>query len=405
MIAIVGGTYRERCAEPRRDDLYGSGGRAAAALSALDTNVTLHTARPRQAWGDLRALAATFGFKVEAHDAPHTVEFAYFHPLSVPDIVPPLHQLRSAEPFEVHAESVLRFGMLEADPVVRGERVVYDPHDVRAPRHYHANGSSASRLAYVLNRAEARQLAPHAPHDDPEALARTVARDGRVDVVVIKLGAQGALVLDEAGGVTSVPAYRTPSVWPIGSGDVFSAVFAYHWAVAGLPAVDAARQASLSTAYAYHQLSLPVPADLPQDTSPKVRVGPQAHRIKQVYLAGPFFTMGKRWVVGQALVALRAAGFKVFSPLHDVGHGPAEDVVEKDLRGLDESDLVFAVIDGLDAGTLFEFGYAHARRKPVGAFVQNESAENMKMLRGSSCVIESDFASAVYAAVWEGLAQ
>ena len=43
MISIAGGCYVERCVDPPWDQLFGSGGRAAAALSALDNNVKLTT--------------------------------------------------------------------------------------------------------------------------------------------------------------------------------------------------------------------------------------------------------------------------------------------------------------------------------------------------------------------------
>ena len=42
-IVIVGGTYREICRFPEHRNVFGSGGRAAAALSILNPDVTLHT--------------------------------------------------------------------------------------------------------------------------------------------------------------------------------------------------------------------------------------------------------------------------------------------------------------------------------------------------------------------------
>jgi nucleoside 2-deoxyribosyltransferase len=95
---------------------------------------------------------------------------------------------------------------------------------------------------------------------------------------------------------------------------------------------------------------------------------------------------------------------KVFSPYHNVGHGPASKVVPADIKALDESDIVFALADGLDSGTIFEIGYARAKGKPVIVFVQRESEGDLKMLEGTDCEIVDDFASAIYRATWAAMA-
>ena len=90
----------------------------------------------------------------------------------------------------------------------------------------------------------------------------------------------------------------------------------------------------------------------------------------------------------------------VFSPYHDVGEGEAEDVVPKDIEALDVCDCVFAIVDGLDSGTLFEIGYAVAKGKKVVVYVENETEGTLKMLKGTGCEIESDFTTAVYKTIW-----
>jgi nucleoside 2-deoxyribosyltransferase len=92
---------------------------------------------------------------------------------------------------------------------------------------------------------------------------------------------------------------------------------------------------------------------------------------------------------------------KVFSPWHDVGHGIASEVVKKDLDALDDSAIVFAVLDGLDSGTLFEIGYAIKKGIPIIAYVENESLESVKMLEGTNCILEKDLTTAVYKCFWK----
>jgi nucleoside 2-deoxyribosyltransferase len=121
----------------------------------------------------------------------------------------------------------------------------------------------------------------------------------------------------------------------------------------------------------------------------------------QIYLAGPFFTFTQRWLVNQIYEVLKGMNLTVFSPWHDVGHGEASFVVALDLEGLDRSNLVFAILDGLDSGTLFETGYAIAKNIGVIGYVENESIEDVKMLVGSECYLESDLTTAIYKALWK----
>ena len=82
---------------------------------------------------------------------------------------------------------------------------------------------------------------------------------------------------------------------------------------------------------------------------------------------------------------------------------PAAEVVPEDIDALENSDAVFAITDGFDAGTLFEVGYARARGIPVVTFVQNEPEEPLKMLEGTACEIVDEFVSAIYRGSWAAL--
>jgi nucleoside 2-deoxyribosyltransferase len=123
-----------------------------------------------------------------------------------------------------------------------------------------------------------------------------------------------------------------------------------------------------------------------------------------VYLAGPFFTLAQLWLIEQARSNLENFGLNVFSPYHDVGHGSADDVVELDLEAIRQSDILFAVGDGLDPGTIYEIGYARARNIPVIVYCENESPDNQKMMVGSGCIISADYVSAIYKTFWAAVA-
>ena len=102
----------------------------------------------------------------------------------------------------------------------------------------------------------------------------------------------------------------------------------------------------------------------------------------------------------EARKCLLEMGVGVFSPLHDVGRGPAHEITKADLEGLEDCDAVLAILNGGDAGTIFEIGYAVAKGTPVVALAQNVRPEDLKMPEGSGCFIADDFVTAIYHAVW-----
>jgi nucleoside 2-deoxyribosyltransferase len=295
---------------------------------------------------------------------------------------------------------------MEGDAVVHGERVVYDPQNAYNPRPFHENGSTAGRLAIVANLNECLSLAGGKfASDSVERLGKSLLDNEGAEVIVIKQGSFGATIVTSSE-VRTVPAFRTENVWPIGSGDVFASIFAYYWMVEDSSPSEAARLASLSTAHYCQTRSLPIPATLSETFSPSPVIAgtgkfPTDHN--RVYLAGPFFTMAERWMIEQSRRYLSDHGFNVFSPYHDVGYGAAAEVVPIDIGALERSDFVFAIVDGLDSGTIFEVGFAKAIGKYVVAFVQNESEQSLKMLQGTNCEIVNDFASAIYRITWRAI--
>lgn len=407
MLHIVGGTYLEHCLEPARNELFGSGGRAASALQFLNGEVRFTTYIGKNEIAALSVLAGTFNIHLKKIEIPQTVSFYYHHCLSDPSIYPAVSMIEKSDPITITDKNILRFGFLEGDAIVHGERVVYDPQNAFNPRLFCENGSTAKELAVVANVNECRKLTGglHSWYE-AEELGRKLLKKEQAQVVVVKQGSLGATVITETE-TFNIPAYKTTNVWSIGSGDIFAAVFAHFWASVRINPIEAAQLASLATAHycnAYTE-AFPVPKNFQEIAKyePINRRNNFPQDAKQVYLAGPFFTMGERWVIDQARNHLTGQGFNVFSPLHDVGYGEAEDVAPVDIEALRESDVVFAILDGLDAGTIFEIGYARSLNKPVIAFVQNEGEENLKMIKGTDCEIVNDFVSAIYRTVWAAM--
>lgn len=388
---VVGGIYTERAIWPDWDQVYGSAGRAGAAVTEHVDSIVVEGYATGRAASRIETVARAFGFDFRPAHATQEITFSYTHGLAVPTISPARHAIGQNAMIEVDAENVLRFGMLEGDARVTARRCVYDPQDQIAPAAFGANGSRSGSLAIVANQTEIIAMTGAVSVDDA---VRHLLRSA--EVVVVKSGPLGALVYsrDVSG---HVPAYQTDFVWPVGSGDVFAAIFAARWAAHRDEPVAAADLASRAVAAYVDTMALPSPdaEALRSDRRP-----PATSRPGRVYLASPFFSMGERWVVEEARRALLALGMEVFSPFHDVGPGPAAEVAPADLAAVDDCDLMFAVLDGLDSGTIFEVGYARRAGKPVYALAQTVPDEDLKMIEGSGCKVYSDFVTALHHVVW-----
>lgn len=389
---IAGGCYIEICLRPDWRRLFGSGLRAAAAVARLSPETRLHTYATSALADDVRHSAHAFGAHAEIAAAKQAISFSYLHPMSAARMHPSAPAANP--PLSVKGATVLRFGFVEGDVVVEeAERAIYDPQGSDSCKAFGANGSRAKRLAVVLNE-----------HEVHPSFQRQGAVEGRAliefhgaEVAVVKRGPRGAIVHKRDGATVAVPAYRSERVFKIGSGDVFSASFAYHWGELGLDAVESADRASRHVAAFVDGHALPLADGATRES--QVPVG--LSKPGRIYLAGPFFDLPQRWLVEEALEKLVELGAEVFSPLHEVGVGLQQgDLAEADLAGLAGCDAVLALLDGMDPGTLFEVGYARARGLPVVALVERGEPENLTMIVGSGCEVVDDFATALYRAVW-----
>lgn len=397
---VVGGTYSEICMEPIWNNIFGSGFRAVNVILENDNEekVQFYTCADNIDTKKHLEYYSTLNSRLENHIQviPKSPEFHYDHPLKTPVIYPrPDVLVEQFSTLNVNGDNILAYGMIEASINVTGKKVVYDPQSPVNPKSFKSTGSKADELIIIVNLDEAKKISSFSKITD---IRNFFFDEEKCFALIIKMGAKGAFVfLDKHSSSHAIPVYQTSKVWNIGSGDVFSAFFALNW-FKNKTIIDSAVLASKATAVYCNSKDLSLLNTLRSFEFPEIVFSETPKG--QVYLAGPFFTFSERWLVNQAWSALKGMGLKVFSPFHDVGHGKAKDVVDKDIKGLEESEIVFAIIDGLDSGTLFEVGYAISLNKKVIAFVQNETEESLKMLEGTHCIIEKDFTTAIYKSYW-----
>lgn len=401
-IHVVGGVYQEYCTHPRWNEIYGSAGRAALAIATLGTPVRLHSYMDDDALQVINNRGIWLKeFKSIPTKVSSIVSFTYLHDMAVPNIRGIPNNPYNA--IKVIQDKVVRFGMLEGDAIVQAKWAVYDPQNGKNGRPFGENGSTAEHLAIVLNAHEASHMAGMLGKP-PSEVAPALGQQQHAEVVVVKMGAEGAFVWT-AGKTDQVPAFRTSRVWKIGSGDCFVAHFAKAWMHDGKSPAEAALIASMATAYYCDTRGFPTADNLNAMNYPKVEISSHYQKIgtRQVYLAGPFFDLAQVWLVQQTRADLLDMGLLVFSPYHDIGLGSADDVVTKDIEGIIQSDLVLAITDGLDPGTIFEIGFARALNKPVVIYNERHQDENLKMMDGSGCTICTDYTSALYSTLWEAV--
>lgn len=396
MLNIIGGTYFEYCREPFWDELYGSGFRAAVALSQSEAEVMFHTAADADAEQRLRLMAGHVGVQLSVTSIERTVHFQYIHPLNSPSVYPQQENSLRKNLLQLKTtEDTIYFGFYEADAVINGKRVIYDPQSPGQPKSFWENGSTAEELIIILNYREASLMAGSALL---EKIIDFLIDIEKAYVAVIKNGPCGAFVIFQDKSWSEVPAFKTDKVWTIGSGDIFTTYFSRAYFINKASPTDAAMAASKATAWYSENKTLPVPEDLSEfvrkeffcKTTPSLTV----------YLAGPFFTISQRWLIHEFYEALIEMGLDVFSPFHDVGPGGPDEVVEPDIEGLKKADIVLAILDGLDSGTQFEIGYATSLGKKIIGFCENEPPERLTMPLGSGTIIYNDFVTTIYQIIW-----
>lgn len=103
-------------------------------------------------------------------------------------------------------------------------------------------------------------------------------------------------------------------------------------------------------------------------TKDKMTTDVQDERPFRIYLAGPLFTMAERDFNKDLAQRLRDLGYNVFLPQEEEPRDmTAKSIFEMDVKGIDDSDVILAIMDGPDpdSGTCWECGYGYARGKAI----------------------------------------
>jgi hypothetical protein len=271
---VVGGTYGEICRYPDWDQIYGSGLRAAIAVSHVSPATTLHTFAPDAWYADIEATLEGMGLRGKLHRVEQALTFKYLHPFELLDrpILPLDQKLKPM--IEASGDVILQFGMIEGDAKVTGRRVVYDPQS-SVQGLFDAHGSHADELALIVTKSELLGLTGKIQDSTPSMHASDLTqidqivsdavvdlmdmtRHQRQTIVLVKDGLGGLLVY-QGDNPARINSYSAESYFRIGSGDVLAAAFAHAWGEKAMNVKDAADYAARCLSFFVEGPRLPLP--------------------------------------------------------------------------------------------------------------------------------------------------
>lgn len=109
----------------------------------------------------------------------------------------------------------------------------------------------------------------------------------------------------------------------------------------------------------------------------------------KIYLASPFFNDEQNAVVESIEATLRQAGHEVFSPREGTKLGDqlgktmeerlasAKEIYDRNVDAMNWAEVMVAVVDGSDAGTMFEVGFYAANKRPIVSFTSKNKPLNI----------------------------
>ena len=394
MINVIGGTYREIDFDDVSMEIFGSGFRCTKFLLENKNRVNFITSGNNEAIRFLKENQKVYTqLSFECHKYDELITFQYSFALDEPSIFPSLLNISKTEKWEFEGDDVIAFGMLESEYKIECKRVVYDPQTSIEPTRFCEIGK-AEELVYIINRNEAHSIASS---KDIEEIKRYFFKKENVIAFIIKNGPYGATLYTESDEYI-IPCYITENVFKIGSGDIFTASFGYYWMSKKLSLKESALLASKSTAIYCDKKAY---VDFTKDLKfPYKEFNARDFSIKQVYLASPFFALSELILVDKIRKSLLSFGVKVFSPFHDIGLGEEISIAKKDLEGINNSDVIFVVLDNLDSGTLIESGFSMASGKTIIGYHRTCDENKLLMLKPGDFTTYNNLTTALYQTIW-----
>ena len=214
--------------------------------------------------------------------------------------------------------------------------------------------------------------------------------------IIIKRGVKGCFIVDNQKNIMKVPAYYSSAVCTLGSGDVFGGIAGITY----LKTQDIWKSVEVASCFAAKfiesfiiELAFGEKALQNELKVRKKNIYNQDKKIN-IYLAGPFFSEQEISWINYVKRMLEIRGINVLSPMHENGiiksdftEEQQREVFKADIKLLEQSNLVVALIDYEDGGTCFEIGYAYKENIPVIGYKTSMNRLNNMLKFGCEKVV------------------
>lgn len=216
------------------------------------------------------------------------------------------------------------------------------------------------------------------------------------EYTVLKRGHLGSILISKEG-ITHYPAYKSKVMCTLGSGDVFAGALTTTF----LRTKDIHYSMRIATCVAANFIesfeveSIVTRAGVEEDILYReLRTSHTSDKF--IYLAGPFFNEQQILWLELVCNSLENASFKVISPSRENGiitmntsFEERKEIFEKDINLLEKANIVVALLDNDDPGTIFEIGYAFQKNIPIFALKTSQSQLNNMILFGCTSISSS----------------
>ena len=143
MITVIGGTYREIDYDDISIEIYGSGFRATKFLLENNCVVNFCTTGNIDTIKYLKENQKVYSnFTFECTEYDEVITFKYSFSLDYPSIFPHLLNIPKVDELKIESENIIAFGMLEADFMLSGNKIVYDPQTPIKPKKFSEFGKA-----------------------------------------------------------------------------------------------------------------------------------------------------------------------------------------------------------------------------------------------------------------------
>jgi len=398
---VVGGAYKERCWYPHWDRIFGSGLRAALAVSKISKNSELYTFADPSLEEDIKATLGAFGVRSHITHVRGRIIAEYLYPLGQVDLFSEGTDMPGGLSLNASGNVALSFGLIEGTAKLEAKFIIHDPQSELVRPDSHVNEQFRPERFITDNLTVILGESDFPGEKNSRSQIDYVRGKYRAKILVSRRRAGGATVYIGDSEPQEVPAYEAQSFFKIGTGDVFAAAYAHYWAERGFGPVEAADIASRCMSYFADGGAIPLPCHTALGDMNRINT---YNVMQKIYIAGAVKHLPIGWLATEASEKLRKLGADTFWPVRDVDVeiSPGR-MSSQNLDGMDDCSAVLALADDANEELISEIDYARKRGIPIVIYSASVPYQKLVDRYGNGPDYQHDFTSALYRVRWASI--